>query len=288
MTDEPSKKPRYREVLIRDIHVPDNLSRYEKINERSEEFKAFALRLSIEGIINAPTVVEREHTHVPDDNHYAAPKITKYVLDTGEHRLRAWASLGHDKIVVQVFDKEDLFRTLEENFSRFELKPADRASALAKSRAKLMDKGASKPEAERMLAYRLHLDHDKLRQLIRIHDRLIPELFRAFAGKGGKALTIAEAVECCNMTAQDQLKVWETWTAHAGRKDVFEGSNIELHKRQRSRKEIENLYRVLGSGKKVMSQDGEPLSAESRKLALKLLRWAMVPGAETPILFDEY
>lgn len=275
-SDTTNPKPRYREVFIRDIHVPENLSRYEKINERSEDFKAFAARLAVEGIINAPTVVEKERL------------ATKYDLDTGEHRLRAWASLGHPKIVVQIFQAEDIFRTLEENFSRFELKPADRASALAKSRAKLMDNGASKVEAERTLAYRLHLDLERVRQLIRIHDRLIPELFRAFAGKGGKALTVAEAVECCNMTPEAQLKVWETWTAHAGRKDIFEGSSIDLHKRLRSRKDIENLYRVLGSGKKVMDQDGEPLSAASRKLALKILRWAMVPNAETPILFDEY
>lgn len=265
-------------VPLSKLRFKDNISRRsKKVNIHAKDFQEFAESIRDDGIINPITVKEE------------IDPITKeifYVILAGERRYRAALLNGFTEVPVNVREGkeliEDLFTNAIENEVRLDLSNSERACLYKDLRDALLETGMSKSNAAATVAFRLKKEKTDIERMIRIREKLIPELFRAFEGRGGIPLTVVAASTYAVLPPDEQRTHYEEWLAYGGRP----APDYEIRARHQPviHRPIGELLRIRRSlsrlnDKAFYWRDGRLVDNES---VLRLLNWFLSKGDEGP------
>lgn len=94
-----------------------------------------------------------------------------------------------------------------ENVHRCDLKPAELGYALSRIKKLSIEAGSKMTNEE--IAQRIGMSVSTVSTYVRLTERLIPEIIRAWRGEGGLSLTTMEAGIFAPMPPEDQRKAWK-------------------------------------------------------------------------------
>ncbi len=203
------------------IQLGTNISRLSSETVQDQDFLDLRRSIQDDGLLE-PLLVDQDNK-----------------LIAGKRRYLACSQLGMKSVAVRrkhVKDQLDSHMVnLIENLVRANPTAADLAIAFTALLADLKAKGMTNNAALAYLSMRTKRRKVDIQQLVRIREKLIPDLFRAFEGRGGIPLTLAEASEYAGLTEDEQARIFVHWnaTGGAGRGDSEEviGEGPELPKR---------------------------------------------------------
>lgn len=265
-------------VPLSKLRFKDNISRRsKKVNIHAKDFQEFAQSIKDDGMLN-PITVEEEKDETTGEIFYN--------ILAGERRYRAALLHGFAEVPVNVRETksniEKLFTNAIENELRLELSNSEKANLYKDLRDALLETGMSKSNAAATVAFRLKREKSDIERFIKIKEKLIPELFRAFEGRGGIPLTVVTASTYAALTPDEQRTHYEEWLAYGGRP----APDYEIRARHQpiSHRPIGELLGIRRSLSKMSDKafywkDGRLVDNDS---VIRILNWFLSKGDESP------